>query len=54
MWSWTKFTGKVLINLGVLVLGVVAGKELFEAGCEVSSALQNGTGAPATDGIPSI
>jgi len=24
MWSWTRFTGKVLINLGVLALSVVA------------------------------
>ena len=54
MWNWTRFAGKALINVGVLVLGLVAAKELFEAGCEVSTALQNGTGAPETDGIPSI
>ena len=32
MWTWTKIVGRALINLGVVVLGIVAAKELQIAG----------------------
>ena len=54
MWNFTKFTGKALINIGILVLGICAAKELFDLGCVAATAMQDGTGLPATDGIPSI
>jgi hypothetical protein len=34
MWTWIKVAGRALINLGVVVLGIVAAKELVDAGSE--------------------
>lgn len=43
MWTWTKVVGRALINLGVVVLGIVAAKELIDAGSEVVEAFQSGS-----------
>jgi hypothetical protein len=53
MWNWSKFAGKVMIHLGVMVLGFCAMKELFEDGMAVVGAAQNGT-APEASIIPEI
>ncbi len=31
MWIWTKVVGRALINVGMIVLGIVAAKELVGA-----------------------
>jgi len=42
MWTWTKVAGRALINLGVVVLGIVAAKELVDAGSDIVEAFQSG------------
>lgn len=46
MWTWTKIAGRALINLGVVVLGIVAAKELVDTGNAVAGALRRGTEPP--------
>ena len=41
MWNWTEVTGRTLINLGAVILGIVAAKELIETGSDVVEALQS-------------
>ena len=43
MWNWTKVAGRTLINLGVVVLGIVAAKELVDTGSDVVEALRTGS-----------
>ena len=43
MWTWTKVAGRALINLGVVVLGIVAAKELVDAGSDMVEAFQSGS-----------
>ena len=43
MWTWTKVVGRALINLGVAVLGIVAAKELVDAGSDIVEAFQSGS-----------
>ena len=43
MWNWTKVAGRALINLGVVILGIVAAKELVDAGSDIVEAFQNGS-----------
>ena len=43
MWTWTKVVGRALINLSVVVLGIVAAKELVDAGSDIVEALQSGS-----------
>ena len=42
MWTWTKVVGRALINLGVVILGIVAAKELVDAGSDIVEAFQSG------------
>ena len=46
MWTWTKVAGRALINLGVVVLAIVAAKELIDTGSDVAGALRSGTEPP--------
>ena len=46
MWTWTKVVGRALINLGVVVLGIVAAKELIDTGSDVIEALQSSNEPP--------
>jgi len=41
MWTWTKVVGRALINLGVVILGIAAAKELVDTGSDVVSALRS-------------
>ena len=41
MWNWTEVTGRALINLGVVILGIVAAKELIETGSDIVEAFQS-------------
>jgi hypothetical protein len=43
MWTWTKVAGRALINLGVVILGIVAAKELVDAGSDIVEAFQSGS-----------
>jgi len=43
MWNWTKVAGRALINLGVVILGIVAAKELVDAGSDIVEAFQSGS-----------
>ncbi len=43
MWTWTKIVGRALINLGVVVLGIVAATELIDTGSDVVEALRSGS-----------
>jgi hypothetical protein len=43
MWTWIKVAGRALINLGVVVLGIVAAKELVDAGSDIVEAFQSGS-----------
>lgn len=43
MWIWTKIVGRALINLGVVVLGIAAAKELVDTGSHVVEALRSGS-----------
>ena len=46
MWTWTKVVGRALINLGVVILGIVAAKELVDAGSDIVEAFQTGSEPP--------
>ena len=46
MWTWTRVVGRALINLGVVVLAVVAAKELVDTAGDITTALRSG-GTPA-------
>ena len=46
--AWTRIIGRVLINVGVVILGIVAAKELVDSATDVATALQNGTEPDAT------
>ncbi len=41
--AWTRIIGRVLINVGVVILGIVAAKELVDSATDVATALRNGT-----------
>jgi len=43
MWTWAKVAGRALINWGVVVLGIVAAKELLDAGSDIVEAFQTGS-----------
>jgi hypothetical protein len=43
-WTWTKAAGRALINLGVVILGIVAAKEIVDAGSDIIEAFQSGSG----------
>ncbi len=43
MWTWTKIVGRALINLGVVILGIAAAKELVDTGTDVVHALWTGS-----------
>jgi hypothetical protein len=43
MWTWTKVAGRALINLGIVVLGIAAAKELIDTGSDVVGALRSGS-----------
>ena len=43
MWTWTKVAGRALINLGIVILGIVAAKELVDAGSDIVEAFQSGS-----------
>ena len=42
MWGWTKVAGRCLINLGLIVLAIVAAKELVDTGVDIGTAMQGG------------
>ena len=46
MWNWTEVAGRTLINLGAVILGIVAAKELIETGNDVIEALQSSNEPP--------
>ena len=46
MWNWTEVTGRTLINLGVVILGIVAAKELIDTGGDVIEAFRTGNEPP--------
>ena len=46
MWNWTEVAGRTLINLGAVVLGIVAAKELIETGSDIVEALQSSSEPP--------
>ena len=41
MWNWTEVAGRTLINLGAVILGIVAAKELIDTGSDLVEALQS-------------
>jgi hypothetical protein len=43
MWTWTKVAGRALINLGIVVLAIVAAKELVDAGSDIVGAFRSGS-----------
>jgi hypothetical protein len=43
MWTWTKVAGRALINIGLVVLAIVAAKELVDTGCDVADAMRGGS-----------
>jgi len=54
MWAWTRVVGRALINLGVVVLAIVAAKELADTASDVATALVGGGSPPEPplDGHP--
>ena len=46
MWIWTRIAGRVLINLGLVVLALVAVKELVDTAGDVTTALRGGNTPP--------
>ena len=54
MWTWTKIAGRTLINLGVIVLGLAAAKEVLDTGAHLTAALRDGHTPidPTRDGHP--
>ena len=46
MWTWTKVAGRALINLGIVVLAIVAAKELVDTGSDVVGAFRSGSEPP--------
>jgi len=54
MWTWTKIAGRTLINLGVVILGIAAAKELVDTGTDLATALRDGSAPidPTVDGHP--
>jgi hypothetical protein len=41
MRNWTEVAGRTLTNLGAVVLGIVAAKELSDTGSDIVEALQS-------------
>ncbi|MEO6026748.1 MAG: hypothetical protein ABIR79_07785 [Candidatus Binatia bacterium] len=42
MWTWTKIAGRALTNLGMIVLGIAAAKELLDTGVDLAAAFRDG------------
>jgi hypothetical protein len=46
MWTWTKVAGRALINLGIVVLAIVAAKDLVDTGSDGVEAFRNSSEPP--------
>ena len=46
MWNWTEVAARTLINLGAVILGIVAAKELIDTGGDVIEAFRTGNEPP--------